>query len=106
MSGLLLLLNAPLVSSYPHFGLGLSSSVDIVQETRTQAESLKTTLRYLANTPETAQILNKFITDNNNVCLNSVDDTIEDIEERANIVKNVGPEMKQIIKTFQAFEKL
>ena len=106
MSGLLLLLIVPLVSSYPHFGLGLSSSVDIVQETKTQAESLKTILRYLASTPETAQFLNKFINDNNNVCLNSVDDVIEDIEESTKIVKNAAPEMKQLIKTVRAFEKL
>ena len=141
MSGILLLLVFPLVSSYPYgyypyyysyhpapvavysqnlrslqlpfnqgylpaFGLGLPKSVDIVQQTRIQAESLKTTLRYLASTPKTAQILDKVINNNNNICLNSVAEAIEAVEASAKIVEDAGPEIKQLIKTVQAFEKL
>ena len=53
------------------FGLG---AVDIIQQTRTKAEYIKTTLRHHASTPGSAQYLNIIIPDNNNVYLNSVED--------------------------------
>jgi hypothetical protein len=146
MSGLLLLLLAPLASSLPYSyyynsfrptdfvhspryvsypltynqaylpasysGLGLARygyvprSSDFVQQTRTQANSLKTTLRSLASTPGADKIVNRVINDINNVCLNNVEEAIEAVETGARIVENAAPEIKQLIQTVEAFEKL
>jgi len=109
MSGLLLLLLTPLVSSYPQssFGLGVTrSGEDIIKQTRTQAESLKTTLQNLASTTGSAKILNRIINDNNNVCINSVEEAIEAVEASVKIVEDAAPEIKQLIATVNVFETL
>jgi hypothetical protein len=147
MSGLLLLLLSPLVSSHtlyssyrtlpsyhssPSYALyrpaavnkpsltslykqayqgapavGLTRSVDIIQQTRTQAESLKRDLRSLASTPGEAQkILNKVFAENNDVCMNSVEEAIQAIEASTKLVENAGTEIKQLIQAVQVFEKL
>merc|ERR1711892_1308320 len=140
MSGLLLLLLAPLASSLPYSlyynsyrptayvhspryvsypltynqgylptynsGLALARSSDFVQQTRTQANSLKNTLRSLASIPGANRIINRIINDDNNVCLNSVEEAIEAVETSAKIVESSGTEIKNLIKTVEAFEKL
>jgi len=88
----------------PAFGLGPVKN--IIKQTRTQAESIKTTLRHLASTPGSAKYLKRVITDNNNVCLNSVEDAIASVEASTRIIENAGPEITQLIQTVQAFEKL
>jgi len=90
--------------SYP--ALGLVRSSDFVQQTRAQANSLKTTLRSLASTPGAAKIVNRVINDINNVCLNNVEEAIEAVETGTRIVENAAPEIKQLIQTVGAFEKL
>jgi len=87
----------------PTFG---SASVNIIKQTRTQAESIKTTLRHLASNPGSAQYLNRVITDNNNVCLKSVEDAVASVEAGTRVIENAGPEINQLIQTVQAFEKL
>merc|ERR1711892_1347249 len=93
-------------------GLGLTRNVgfvrssDIVQETRAQANSLKNTLRSLSSIPGATKIVNKVINDINNVCLNNIEEAIEAIDTGATIVENAGPEIKKLIKTVEAFQKL
>merc|ERR1739838_274293 len=118
MSGLLLLLLIPLVSSYPQsydsvrqYNQGYQEWVtrsggDIIKETRTQAESLKTTLKYLASTTGPAEILNRIINDKNNVCLDSVEEAIEAVEAGTKLMENAAPEIKQLIESIKIFEKL
>merc|ERR1739838_156875 len=118
MPGLLLLLLIPLVSSYPQsydsvrqYNQGYEEWVtrsggDIIKETRTQAESLKTTLKYLASSTGPAEILNRIINDKNNVCLNSVEEAIEAVEASTKLVENAAPEIKQLIESIKIFEKL
>jgi len=118
MSGLLFLLLIPLASSYPQsydsvhqYNQGYEDWVtrsggDIIKQTRTQAESLKTTLKYLASTPGPAEILNRIINDKNNVCLNSVEEAIEAVETSTKIVEDAAPEIKQLIESIKIFEKL
>merc|ERR1711892_432464 len=135
MSGLLLLLITPLASSLPYSPYFISSrptafvqpssyaqrtssysasglsrtfsaSSDIVAMTRTQANSLKTTLRSLASNPDSSKIVNRVIFDINNVCLNNIEEAIEAIESGTKIIENAGPEVKQLIKTVKAFQRL
>merc|ERR1739838_328656 len=113
MSGLLPLLLIPLVSSYPQsydsvrqYNQGYEDWVtksggDIIKETRTQAESLKTTLKYLASTAGPAEILNRIINDKNNVCLNSVEEAIEAVEASTKIVEDAAQEIKQLIESIK-----
>jgi len=84
----------------------LARSSDFVEQSRTQANSLKNTLRSLASTPGADKIVNRVINDNNNVCLNSLDEAIEAVETGTRIVENAGPEIKQLIQTVEAFEKI
>merc|ERR1711892_333023 len=91
----------------PALGLSVTrSGGDIIQQTRTQADSLKKTLRYLASTAGPAEILNRIINNSNNVCLNSVEEAIEAVEASAKIVEDAAPEIKQLIETVNAFEEL
>merc|ERR1711892_1293370 len=91
----------------PALGLSVTrSGGDIIQQTRTQADSLKKTLRYLASTTGPAEILNRIINDSNNVCLNSVEEAIEAVEASAKIVEDAAPEINQLTETVTAFEKL
>merc|ERR1712123_3938 len=142
MSGLLLLLIAPLASSLPYSpyfisnpptafvqpssyggvpnvnnertssysasGLSrtFSASSDIVAMTRTQANSLKTTLRSLASNPDSSEIVNRVIYDINNVCLNNIEEAIDAIESSTKLIENAGPEIKKLIKTVKAFQRL
>merc|ERR1711892_569863 len=93
-------------------GLGLTRNVavarssDIVQETRAQANSLKNTLRSLSSIPGATKIVNRVINDINNVCLNDVEEAIEAIDTAATIVENAGPEINELIKSVEAFQKL
>ena len=83
----------------------LIGSDDIVQQTRTQAESLKKDLRSMASNPRAAQILIRVFADKNNVCINSMDDAIEAIETSAKLVENAGTEIKQLVEIIKVFEK-
>merc|ERR1712106_421928 len=86
-------------------GFALARSSDFVQQTRTRANSLKTTLMSLASIPGAKRIINRIINDNN-VCLNSVEEAIEAVETSTRIVESAGPEIKKIITTVEAFEKI
>merc|ERR1712106_1304673 len=87
-------------------GYALARSSDFVQQTRTQANSLKNTLRSLARIPGANRIINRIINDDDNICLNSVEEAIEAVETSARIVESSGTEIKNLIKTVEAFEKL
>merc|ERR1712106_1228377 len=95
-------------SSYSTSGLSrtFSASSDIVTMTRTQANALKTTLRSLASNPDSSRIVNRVIFDINNVCLNNIEEAIEAIESGTRIIENAGPEVKRLIKTVKAFQRL
>ena len=83
-----------------------SISGDFAQETRKQAEALKKTLKTLSQTSGPAAILNSVIEDVNNVCLNSVDEAIDAIETSTKLIEASAPEIKQLIKIVEDFQKL
>ena len=72
-------------------------SGDIIEQTRSQMDSLKNTIIFLARKPEAAPILEKvFAGRNNNICITNMEEAIEALDTVATIVDNAGSEMKQI----------
>ena len=90
-------LNAPFLS--------LPGSGDIIQQTRTQANSLKSTLRSLTSKPEAAPILKKVFSGQNGGCLKNMDEAIEAIETSTKLFENAGTEIKQLVQTVQKLQK-
>ena len=84
----------------------LTGSGDIIQQTRTQAESLKEDLRSMASNPRAAQILNKVFADKNNVCISSMEEAIEAIETSTQLFENGATEIKQLVDSIKVFENL
>merc|ERR1719209_2069034 len=104
---------APYTTGYLSGFIGASSysslprsSSDIVQQTRTQADSLKNTLRTLINIPGANRIVNRVINDVDNVCLNSIEEAIEAVETSARIVETAGRDIKKLIKTVETFQTI
>jgi len=85
---------------------GGDDSNDIIEETRSQSEYLKNLLWTVSRKKETAEILNKVINDENNICLTSVEEAMLAIETSTKLVENAGPEIKKLIKTVKAMENL
>lgn len=79
---------------------------DIIEQTRTQADTLKNTLRSLARKPEAAPILEKVFAGNNNDCINNMDEAIEAIETSTRTFENAGTEMKQLVEAVKEFQNI
>merc|ERR1719209_2922415 len=104
---------APYTTGYLPGFIGVSSysslprsSSDIVQQTRTQADSLKNTLRTLINIPGSHRIVKRIINDVDNVCLNSIEEAIEAVETSARILETAGSDIKKLIKTVETFQTI
>jgi len=82
------------------------STGDIVEQTRTMADTLKNTLRSLASKPEAAPILKKVFAGNNSDCIVNMDQAIEAIETSTRLFENAGTEMKFLIKAVQGFQNI
>jgi len=82
-------------------------SGDIIEETRTQADTLKTTLRTLTKMSDAAPILEKlFAGRNNETCINNMEEAIEAIETSTKLFENAGTEIKLLVKTVEEFQKI
>ena len=91
-----------LLSPVPGPGSG-----DIIKQTRTQMDSLKNTLIFLARKPEAAPILEKvFAGRNNNTCITNMEEAIEALETTATVVDNAGSELKLLVEYVQEFPKI
>jgi len=83
------------------------SSGDIAEQTRTQMDSLKNTIIFLARKPEAAPILEKvFAGRNNNTCITNIEEAIEAIETTTKLVENAGNEMNLLVEYVQEFPKV
>merc|ERR1719400_30243 len=81
-------------------------STDIIAQTRSLADSVKSTLRDLAADPDSAVIIDKIIRDKDNVCLNSLDEGLAGIETATQLVENAGDDIKSLISKVERFTKL
>merc|ERR1719209_1043172 len=70
-------------------------STDIIAQTRSLADSVKSTLRSLAADPDSAVIIDKIIRDKDNVCLNSLEEGLAGIETATQLVENAGDDIKR-----------
>ena len=91
-------LNIPSVS--------LTGSGDIIQQTRTQAESLKKDLRSMASHPRAAQILNRVFADKNNVCIKRMMDAIEVIETSTKLVRTLFQKLSSLLRLSRCVRSL
>ena len=85
--------------------LGIPGSGDIIQLTRTQANSLKTTLRSLTSKPEASPILKKVFSGQNG-CLQNMYQVTQAIETSTQLFENAGAEIKQLVQTVQHLQKI
>jgi len=85
-------------------GQGLST--DIIAQTRSLADSVKSTLRSLAADPDSSIIINKIIRDKDNVCLNSLEEGLAGIETATQLVEDAGDDIKSLISKVERFTKL
>jgi len=80
---------------------------DIIEQTRTQMDSLKNTIIFLTRKPDAAPILEKvFAGRNDNTCITNIREAIEAIETTTEMVENAGSEIKLIVEYVQEFPKI
>jgi len=84
-----------------------ASSGDIIEQTRTQADTLKSTLRTITKMSEAAPILEKvFAERSDEACINNMEEAIEAIETSTKLFENAGTEIKLLVKTVEEFQKI
>ena len=101
--------SVPNLTAWPGLSLRVpaSTSGDIIEQTRIQADSLKNILSYLARKPEAAPILEKvFERRNETTCINNMDEAIEAIETSTQLVEKAGREIKLLVEKVQEFPKI
>merc|ERR1712106_658109 len=74
------------------------NTMDIIKQTRTQANALMNTLRTLAKKPEASPILDKVFSEKGNDCIKNMDEAIEAIETSTKLFENAGDEIKLLLK--------
>ena len=85
--------------------IGLPGSGDIIQQTRTQANSLKSTLTSLTSKPEAAPILRQVFNGKKSGCFKNMDEAIQAIETSTQLFENADTEIKQLVQTVQKLQK-
>ena len=80
---------------------------DIIEQTRTQMNSLKNTLIFLAKKPKAAPILEKvFDGRNKKTCITNIEEAIEAIETTTKLVENAGTEIKLLLEYVRELSKI
>ena len=92
-------------------GRSLSPSIptneDIIEKTRTQTDTLKSTLKFLARKPAAAPILEKVLArTQNKTCINNMEDAIKAVETGTKLIENAGTELKLLVETVQEFQRM
>merc|ERR1719516_246774 len=81
-------------------------SGDIITQTRAMADAVLSTLNDLANTPASAAYINRIINDEDNVCLNSIQEGIVSIEYAVQLVEAAGDDIKELVFKVENFQRL
>ena len=79
---------------------------DIISQTRTLANAVKTTLRELNADPRSHVIVNRIINDHNKICIRNLDEAIDDIEQATRLVEAAGADIKNLIRKVESFVNL
>ena len=80
-----------------------NANVDIIAQTRSLADKVKTTLRQLAANPQSAVIVNRIINDKDNICINSLEEGIATIEKATTLLERGGDDIKALIAKVKTF---
>merc|ERR1712128_205241 len=83
-----------------------SSSADIVEQTRTQADTLKTSLKSLSSKPEAAPILERIFAAKKSDCIKNMDQAIDAIETSTRLFEKAGTEMKLLVQYVKEFQTI
>ena len=81
-------------------------SGDIITQTRAMANAILSTLNDLANTPASAAYIDRIIDDDDNVCLNSIQEGIIAIEYATQLVQAAGDDIKELVFKVENFQRL
>ena len=79
---------------------------DIILQTRSLANYVKSTLTSLASHPDSALIVNKIIRDKDNVCLTSLEEGLAGIETATQLVESAEYDIKTLIQKINKFGEL
>merc|ERR1711935_154535 len=83
-------------------GIGATKYDNVVEETRTQADNLKTTLRNLAANSKASKYMNKIFQAGD--CVKTVEEAIYAIERGTAIIERAEPELRQLISTASSID--
>merc|ERR1712064_121855 len=70
---------------------------DFIQRTRSMTDNIISTLRTVAEDPTASEYINRIINNKNNVCLGSLEEAIEGIQNTTALVENAGDELKALM---------
>ena len=99
--------NQPSARRGPSLSVFVPGSGDIIEQTRTQMDSLKNTITFLARKPEAAPMIEKvFAGRSNNMCFTNIEEAITAIETITKQVENAGTEIKLLLESVQEFSKI
>jgi len=90
----------------PYLGLQVPTSGDIIENTRAQADILKTTLRSLSRQSNAAPILEKIFAKNSNDCINNMDQAIDAIETSTSLFENAGTAIKLLLQNVRELQTI
>jgi len=83
-----------------HFGnvfRNRNRGADFIERTRSMTDSTIAALRTVAEDPIASEYINRIIDNKNNVCLGSLEEAIEGIENTTALVENAGDELKALM---------
>merc|ERR1712012_464251 len=79
---------------------------DFIVQIREQTDTLKESLEQISADARAADILNKIIEDDDNICFSSLDDGIQSIEIAASLLENAEGDMKTLLAKINTFRTL
>merc|ERR1711892_1094659 len=83
-------------------GIGANKYDNVVEETRTQANNLRATLRKLAANPKAAKYMKKIFQVSD--CVKTVEEAIYAIDRGTAIIERAEPELRQLISTASSID--
>merc|ERR1719342_540700 len=79
---------------------------DFIAQIREQTNTLKESLEQINADPRAADILNKIIEDDDNICFSSLDDGIKSIEIATSLLENAEGDIKTLLAKINTFRTL
>ena len=83
-------------------GVGSTDNDNLFEETRKQADAVKSTLRKLASNPEASRYMKKIFQAGD--CVQTVEEAIAAIESGASIIESAKPELTRLLTTIKTID--